>query len=69
MVARPIVQYPSGWTCELVVLRLEHYFLGTIPHDGALAVAEHLEACESCAQRFVLSYPVPLSPGHGGRRG
>jgi hypothetical protein len=69
MVARRTVQYPSGWTCELVVLRLEHYFLGTIPLDGALAVAEHLEACESCAQHFVLRYPVPLPRSPGDRRG
>ena len=69
MMGRRTVQYPSEWTCELVVLRLEHYFLGTIPLDGALAVAEHLEACVSCAQLFVLRYPVPPARGPGGRRG
>lgn len=56
MLARRTVEYPSGWTCELVVLRFEHYLLRTIPYDAALAVAEHLEACGSCAQRVALHY-------------
>jgi hypothetical protein len=62
------VDYPSGWTCELVILRLEHYLLGTLSHDGALAMAEHLEACACCAQCLGLLQPGPSSRGHGGRR-
>lgn len=48
------MEYPPGWTCEVIVLRLEHYVLATISLDGALAVAEHLEACEACAHRLAL---------------
>ena len=46
--------YPAGWTCERTVLRFEYYLLGTLPPLEALAVAEHLEACDGCPQRLVL---------------
>jgi anti-sigma factor RsiW len=36
------------------VLQLELYLLGTLPLSEALAVAEHLEACDGCPQRLVL---------------
>jgi putative zinc finger protein len=49
-----MVDYPAGWTCERTVLRFELYLLGTLPLSDALAVAEHLEACEGCPQRLVL---------------
>jgi anti-sigma factor RsiW len=49
-----MVEYPPGWTCERTVLRFEYYLLGTLPLSEALAVAEHLEACEGCPQHLVL---------------
>ena len=49
-----MVDYPSGWTCERTALRLEPYLLGTLLLSEALAVAEHLEACDGCSQRLVL---------------
>jgi hypothetical protein len=58
------MEYPPGWTCEVVVLRLEYYFLETIPRVEALAIAEHIEACEPCAHRMVW-----LRPTYGERRG
>ena len=60
-----MVDYPSGWTCEQTVLRFEHYLLGTLLLREALAVAEHLEACDGCPQRLVL-YSLTLA---GRRRG
>jgi hypothetical protein len=60
------MEYPPGWTCEGVRVRLERYLVLTLPSGEALAVAEHLEACVLCAQRL-----VQLEPAHGrtGRRG
>jgi len=49
-----IVDYPAGWTCERTTLQFEHYLLSTLLLKEALAVAEHLEACDGCAQRLVL---------------
>jgi hypothetical protein len=59
-----MTEYPAGWTCELVVLRLELYLAGTLPWGEALAVAEHLEACLVCAQRLAL-----VERPRAGRRG
>jgi len=53
-----VVEYPLGWPCELILVRLELYLLGTLPRIEALAVAEHVEACHDCAHRLVLSLPV-----------
>jgi hypothetical protein len=50
-------EYPAGWTCELVVLRLQRYRASTLPLGEALAVAEHLEACLVCLQQLVLIVP------------
>ena len=47
------MQYPHGWTCEVVLLRLEQYVRLTLPRDSALALAEHLEACPGCAARLM----------------
>jgi hypothetical protein len=47
-------EYPPGWTCERTGLRFEAYLLSTVSVIDALAVAEHLEACDCCAQRLVL---------------
>jgi anti-sigma factor RsiW len=44
------VEHPSGWTCEIIVVKLELYLRDALPRDEALAVAEHLEACAWCAQ-------------------
>jgi anti-sigma factor RsiW len=58
------MEYPPGWTCEIVTLRLEYYLLDTLPRLEALAIAEHLEACERCPHRLAL-----LRPAAGERRG
>lgn len=46
------MEYPAGWTCELIVLRLERYLDNALPRAESLAVAEHVEACASCAERL-----------------
>ena len=56
-------EYPVGWSCEVVLLRLERYRTSALPLGEALAVAEHLEACLVCAQQLVLVVPS------GARRG
>jgi hypothetical protein len=48
------VVYPSGWSCEQTIIRLERYLLSTLPLGEALAIAEHLEACAWCGQTLVL---------------
>jgi hypothetical protein len=59
------MEYPAGWTCERTALQLEHYLLGTLVLVEALAVAEHIEACEGCAQRLVLVRLSVIEPSHG----
>jgi len=49
-----MVEYPPGWTCERTVLQFEYYLLNTLPLRESLAVAEHLEACDICAQHLVV---------------
>ena len=49
-----MTEYPAGWTCELITVRLERYVVESLPRRELLAVAEHVEACESCAQRLAL---------------
>ena len=49
-----MVEYPSGWTCELIIVKFELYLRDTLSRDESLAVAEHLEACAECAQHLVL---------------
>lgn len=61
-----MTEYPPGWTCELIVLRLQRYVLTTLPLGEALAVAEHIEACVVCAQRLAVLSPAG---GRAGRRG
>ena len=51
---RAQVEYPSGWTCEVTVVRLERYVVPSLPCREMLAVGEHLEACVECAQALVL---------------
>ena len=52
--------YPTGWTCERTILNFELYLLSTLPLSESLAIAEHLEACEDCAQRLAL-YGVTIA--------
>ena len=54
---RAQVEYPSGWTCEVTVVRLERYVAESLPRREMLAVGEHLEACVECAQALVLLRP------------
>jgi hypothetical protein len=49
-----MTEYPPGWTCQKTLMQLECYFLSTLPLRDSLAVAEHVEACDGCAQRLVL---------------
>ena len=58
------MEYPPGWTCQVVTLRLEYYLLNTVPRVEALAIAEHVEACEPCAHDL-----ARLRPLAGRRRG
>jgi hypothetical protein len=60
------VEYPSGWTCELTLVKLEYYLLGTLSRGEALIMAEHLEACTYCAQCLVLRRAGPGGPERAG---
>ena len=62
-----MVEYPSGWTCELIVVKLELYLRDTLSRGESLAVAEHLEACVECAQHLVLY--SRMTRWRGGGRG
>ena len=59
-----MVDYPPGWTCDRTILQFERYLKSIIALGDSLAVAEHLEACEVCAQRLVL-YCVTVSRTRG----
>jgi len=48
------VDYPPGWTCDRTAEQLERYLLGVLLLRDALAIAEHLEACQGCPERLVL---------------
>jgi Putative zinc-finger len=48
------MDYPAGWTCERTVRQFEAYLLSTLAWLEALAVAEHLEACDGCTQKIVI---------------
>ena len=45
-----LTEYPSGWTCAEISLRLERHVDRTLSREESLAVAEHVEACAWCAQ-------------------
>jgi hypothetical protein len=49
-----VTNYPVGWTCELIIIRIERYLVGALPRGEALAVAEHIEACIWCAERVAM---------------
>jgi hypothetical protein len=59
-----MIEFPAGWTCDVIVLRFERYLASTLPLGEALAVAEHLEACILCAQHLVL-VERPRAGRHG----
>jgi anti-sigma factor RsiW len=59
------MEYPPTWTCQVTLLRLDRYLLGTLFRSELLAIAEHLEACMSCAQTLALR----LAPRDGRGRG
>ena len=51
--------YPPGWTCEIVLARLDRYVVGALPRSELLAIAEHIEACFLCAQHIRLALSDP----------
>ena len=69
------MEYPTGWTCELVVVKLELYLVGSLSWAESLAVAEHMEACADCGSDLARrgsptrATPPRRRPGTGGRRG
>ena len=48
-----MLDYPPGWTCERTARELKRYLLETLVLREALALAEHLEACEGCTELLV----------------
>jgi hypothetical protein len=59
------VNYPAGWTCERTGREFQAYLLCTLALLEALAVAEHLEACQGCAHSIVI-YRATLAQRRGG---
>ena len=49
------MEYPPGWTCERTSRSFEYYLLDKLQRVETLALAEHVEACASCAQMLVLN--------------
>jgi len=67
-----MTEYPHGWTCKVTEFRIESYVRRTLDLADALAIAEHVEACESCAQLLVLMVghvPIGTAFRSGGPRG
>ena len=62
-----MTEFPFGWTCEITLLRFERYLMATLPLPESLAVAEHIEACVSCAQGLMLVARRRRRPAHRGR--
>jgi hypothetical protein len=48
------MEFPAGWTCAQTELSFERYLRSTLVLTEALAIAEHLEACEGCAHQIIL---------------
>jgi hypothetical protein len=48
------MEFPAGWTCARTGQGFERYLRSTLVLTEALAVAEHLEACEGCAHQIIL---------------
>ncbi len=62
-----MTEFPAGWSCEVTILRFERYLLATLPLGESLAVAEHIEACVSCAGRLMLFQKPRKSASPRGR--
>lgn len=62
----PMTEFPPGCTCEFTIIRFERYLRATLPLGESLIIAEHIEACVSCAQLLVLFEPSPERPAHRG---
>ena len=54
------MEHPPGWTCERTQRELKSYLLATLLLQEALALAEHLEACEGCPG-LLLHYRLMVS--------
>jgi hypothetical protein len=55
------MEYPAGWSCEVVLSRLDDYLLQVIALTDALALAEHVEACSGCGQQLVVRRLIVLA--------
>ena len=62
-----MTEFPSGCTCEFTIIRFEVYLRAILPLDESLAIAEHIEACASCAQLLELFAPGRERPAPHGR--
>ncbi len=62
-----MMEFPAGCTCEFTILRFEGYLQATLSLSECLAIAEHIEACVTCAQRLVLFGAERERPAHRGR--
>jgi hypothetical protein len=58
------MDYPRGWNCGRTALSFEHYLRSTLVLAEALAIAEHLEACEGCAHQIILYRVTITKSGH-----
>jgi hypothetical protein len=58
------MDYPAGWTCAHTGLSFDRYLRNTLVLVDALAVAEHLEACEGCAHQIILYSVTITTPAH-----
>ncbi len=58
-------EYPAEWTCTRTMQQFESYLLNTLRLAESLSVAEHLEACEACAQRIVIVRLTLTVPARG----
>ncbi len=59
-----MTEFPPGCTCEFTILRFEGYLLETLSLSECLAIAEHIEACVTCAQRLMLFSAQRERPAH-----
>jgi hypothetical protein len=62
-----MIEFPSGCTCEFTIVRIERYLLASLPLGESLVIAEHIEACVTCAQHLVLVGVPPERRAHRGR--
>ena len=62
-----MTEFPPGCTCEFTILRLEGYLRATLHLSECLAIAEHIEACVTCAERLMLFGAQRERPAHHDR--